>query len=577
MKLYLKTLTPLHIGTGIELDPIDYVVTGNHYYRIPQKIALKFIQQHELLNNYTKWIEEVTDKISNLELERKKQKGNKDLNQQLSDLRKNFNLLEFAKKNKKETEFKEFLQNNKWITKTTINDKTPDKKIRVQIKDGTGKPYIPGTSIKGAIRTSLLYHWLVNNNGCINAIKEIIFKELKDKERGNLEEHKKNFADSIENNAFYCGIENNNKIDYRDEKFDLLKLLLISDGKIINSENPLNVIPTYLYLSDNTRQSQSPWVEAIAAGNIVEFSIDFNIDFLFNMKDKIENDSIIIDGKRQWIGLETKTKEIFNLDIRSLTKESIEEQKQKVLQNILHMASVFSRKQMEWNDKWKKEITPKKNKGGNLKEDFKKNKIDFSFSQNKMCLNLGFASGFTGTTEFLYLLDSDELKNAFKQVMEKFGIGDKKNRDEGKGAISYTANPDKFPKSKVMFEANNKIQPLGWVEILTEIPSNDGKTHRNQNKTVTSSEPFHSSQKEKFQPKPYTGKITQGATKIPAQVVKSGQPNRVKLLVEGQNLEMELHQCHFELPEGQYVYTTITDYDGAKKIIKRLRFDGLIK
>ncbi len=566
MKLHLKILTPLHIGTGMELEPIDYVITDNHYYRVPQKIALEFFQQYKLLNNFTKWIEKTTEEISKLEEKKKSEKGNRDLNQQLSHLRQKFNLLEFSNQNQKSKEFKQFINTHKGVIKIPLNGQVPDKKIREQIKDGTGKPYIPGTSIKGAMRTALMYHWMLIKNP-INEIKEIFNQDFSKNERP--EKLKVTFANRIENLTFYCGIEKENRVDNSDEKFDLLKLLIVSDGKVIHSENPFIIIRTYLYLRDNTRQKQSPWVEAIAAGNSIEFSIDFNIEFLFALKDKIQNDSITIDGQRQWIGIETKTKEIFNLDLHSLTRDNLQEQKQKVIQHILNVVSTFSQKQMDWNEKWKEKVKLKSQnvEHGLSTETFLKNKLDFSFSQNKKCINLGFASGFTGITEFIYLLGSDELKNAFKQIMEKFGLGDnpqaKKKRQNDikarKNVQNYIANPDKFPKSKTMYETKEKkIQPLGWLEILTEKPLTNEKRLPNQNTTSPSSESnHHSVQPIKFKPNFYPGKIQQ----IPAQVIKSGKPNIVKLLIEGidKDIELPLDGYHSELKVGQYILVKIDD------------------
>ena len=33
MRLYLKTITPLHIGNGEELNALDYIINNNNYYK----------------------------------------------------------------------------------------------------------------------------------------------------------------------------------------------------------------------------------------------------------------------------------------------------------------------------------------------------------------------------------------------------------------------------------------------------------------------------------------------------------------------------------------------------------------
>ncbi len=466
MKLYLKTLTPLHIGTGTELEPIDYVIVNKCFYRIPQTFCFHFLQEKALLEKYTQWTNETADKISNLENQIKKNRGIRDLNQQLSDLRKNFNLLQFCQLNRVEKEFIHAINKSESITKIPLEGGSPDKKIREQIKNGTNTPYIPGSSIKGAIRTALLYKWLCDKKA-VQDLKKIIEKDLQEKDI-----KKEHFANKIENLAFYCGIETKNSgIKYDDEKFDLLKLLSISDGKITSPGTPLTLVKTLLYLIDNTRQQQAPWVEAIAPNSIIEFTIDINLNFLFAVKNKIKDDAIFVEGRKQWIGIASKTKEIFGIDIFDLTPENLNQAEHHIINHILHAVNIFCDKQIARNEQWKKSIkseqTRRRNRNTQL---FNKNKVDFAFLNNKRCLNLGFASGFTGTTEFLFILDNPELKIPIKKVMEKFGIGDspsaQNNRKRNKTVKNYEANPDNFPKSRTMYEENGKIKPLGWLQIL---------------------------------------------------------------------------------------------------------------
>lgn len=44
MKLYLKTVTPVHIGNGEKLNDLDYFIDANIYYFISQNEFLKFLQ-----------------------------------------------------------------------------------------------------------------------------------------------------------------------------------------------------------------------------------------------------------------------------------------------------------------------------------------------------------------------------------------------------------------------------------------------------------------------------------------------------------------------------------------------------
>lgn len=563
MKFYLKLLTPLHIGTGNELQPIDYVIADKHYYHLPQKFVNAFMQENNLFPLYAKWLNDGAEKIS-------RAKSNKEQ----SNIRKELNLQKFCEGQKKKDQLIRALNNATDIIKIPINGQQPEKNIRQQITDGKNIPYIPGTSIKGAIRTALLYQWLVNKKP-VEKLKQIIEYDLKNKDEAKL------FACEVENLAFYCRIEkkmaDKTEEDYTDEKFDLLKLLSVSDGKIISAGNPLTLIKTNLYLQDNTRQPQSPWVEAIAPGCIVEFTIDFNIRFLYAIKDKIQNDAVVIDKVKQWIGITKKTKELFGIDISTLSESNLEENRNQAIRHILTAITLFSKKQKEKNENWKKEIAPKQQRsGGRPPELFDKNKVDFSFIPDKNALNLGFASGFTGTTEMIYFLDNPQLKDAFKKVMDKFGIGNKPGAaNSRKPGEKYYANPDKFPKSRIMYEVNGQIKPLGWVLIIEEAEYNKSKSKETVHEPVQQ----EASSQPDYVPKYFTGKLKNGATVEALCLGELQADPRMKifrLFIGGKGQEQEV-SCKYEsnIIIGKYCKVRITDIRNG--VVKSIQIESLIK
>ena len=48
MKLYLKTITPLHIGNGEELYSLDYVINNNEFFHVSQNLFLQFLKENDL-------------------------------------------------------------------------------------------------------------------------------------------------------------------------------------------------------------------------------------------------------------------------------------------------------------------------------------------------------------------------------------------------------------------------------------------------------------------------------------------------------------------------------------------------
>ena len=483
MKLYLKTITPVHIGNGKELYALDYILDKNIYYNISQNQFLEFLSLNNIsYNDYVTWISNTTKDIEKLKTEKKKNKGNKNINKQLSESRKKFNLLNFVKSDKirKEKEFIKYLNDNAHINKIPFQI-FPKNQIRGHIKTAFNQPYIPGSSIKGSIRTALLYNYL-SRYADKNRIYAIIENELQEAKQ-NPKEKIKRFTDKIEQFAFYCGIQTGNKqIKYDDEKFDILKFLFISDSNITSQVNNLGLVNTDLYLVSKikdrnsnsftfvaNKQPQAPSLEVIPTNQVIEFEIDFNIDFLLSIKSQIKNDAIIIKGKEQWLGIKQKVKNIFNLDIDTINKENKEELRKKTINFILECVFTFSDKQKKWDTTWTSNLLKyevEKDRKGLPK--FKKEHLQKGFNYNSnRSVHVGFGSGFTGITELLYLLGNEELKNIFKKVMETFGIGNKPGTKRKPGQ-RYKANPDNFPKSKRLISGTDIIEPIGWMQIISE-------------------------------------------------------------------------------------------------------------
>jgi len=57
MKLYLKTITPVHIGNGEELNALDYILYNNTFYKISQNQFLEFLCVNNVSYiDYANWI-----------------------------------------------------------------------------------------------------------------------------------------------------------------------------------------------------------------------------------------------------------------------------------------------------------------------------------------------------------------------------------------------------------------------------------------------------------------------------------------------------------------------------------------
>lgn len=148
--LNIKTLSPLFIGQdqGSELSPYtDYIQTGNDLIIIDQnKLINELSKDRDLIDKFT---EQVKAKVVNN--------------------RSEFDLKSFLESN--------FNQDIDYFEKErfTIKDDTKRNHIRRFI-NSSGRPFIPGSTIKGAIMTSIIYDWMINNDDGKKLTDDLILK-----------------------------------------------------------------------------------------------------------------------------------------------------------------------------------------------------------------------------------------------------------------------------------------------------------------------------------------------------------------------------------------------------------------
>jgi len=277
MQYKLKVLSPLHIGCGETYNGLSYIVENNRLYYIPPDRFIDYLG--ERVNNFVKWIDDNTQKIDNLENEKQRVRDNKEkrkeIERKLRSIRNNFNLKEFL--------------NNSIISKINLADislysvKLTDNffyaaDINASIKQ-MGQIYVPGSEIKGAIRTAIAYCTLMDDGEIYNQLKQQIESFFDDykflincvKNENNLNKRlseketdlsmvpgqfKKYFNDKLSRikDKILCNemariAENieakifNAKTDTNtaDAKYDLLKFLYIGDSKTRSPEDVLSV------------------------------------------------------------------------------------------------------------------------------------------------------------------------------------------------------------------------------------------------------------------------------------------------------------------------------------------------
>jgi CRISPR-associated protein Csm5 len=155
MKVKFKVITPIHIGSGESLNRFDYVLFEDGIGIINK---IKF---HKRINNNRKLFNKFLKVSENVD-----------------------KLIDFLEENVLDDEISEIIETNNDILNKL--NKNYSRGIDIFIKDNfLSTPIIPGSSIKGAIRTAILnyvmsYHQELSNINDANRLEKEVFGDIKE-------------------------------------------------------------------------------------------------------------------------------------------------------------------------------------------------------------------------------------------------------------------------------------------------------------------------------------------------------------------------------------------------------------
>ena len=278
-KMKLEVLTPLHIGGAdykSKLDKKEYVFDKDKgtLTLIDSEKFVGFLIKKNLFDEYIFYIQ-------------------KNLNLKKNEQDKNIKLIDFLKSKDIYKNIEEFRK--KAPIKLDMNiEKMND--IKLMLRDVQGKPYIPGTSIKGALINLLLVDYIIKNREKFSKEKRIILSECKktndDRSIRGLKNDIKKIVNQIEKSIIYS----DNKSLEKSKKFGIS----VSDSYSYSNTR------TNFYQDIDEKRTNKPGEdksrpmpvarEYIVANSIFDFDITLDIDLLEESKLKIKNIDDLIDS-----------------------------------------------------------------------------------------------------------------------------------------------------------------------------------------------------------------------------------------------------------------------------------------
>ncbi|MGB9774666.1 MAG: type III-A CRISPR-associated RAMP protein Csm5, partial [Bacteroidota bacterium] len=475
--LYVKTLSPVFIGSGAAMEPFEYLFDQNErmLYRLaPDTVFDYILEKHpEAADRVQTWIEKSSQAINN-----------ETDNQRESKLRSEFTIPNFVRRELKNAQLANELEQQvkngrlslyalpcetlKGIERkkrsrnqtARLEEKQKAKKsVAIALKTAQHELYIPGSSLKGAIRTALLFKVVRDAEG--EVLKELLkrVRELLDDERkaNNLDRWKKEFDDGLEQYIFYCGIKDGrNQVRWDDAKCDLMKLISITDSDAKPIADAGRIAAVDLYQSNGQVQPQTPAVEAIANDQIFQVRFTLDTQFLLKAKELLENNDPHF-GKTQWIGFQEKFDRLFGVRLADLTPNNVSEFEERVLKQILEASRLHSEAVRE-----RESHVATRQKIAALETFYQ----SLGAIAPASPLKLGYASGFPGTTIFLAMTLKPQLRPLMQCILETFGIG-KPQRSRADVRVEL----DRFPTSRryeTIINDTASTSPIGWIAISLE-------------------------------------------------------------------------------------------------------------
>lgn len=379
-KYQLETITPVHIGSGETLNHIDGYYTDGRWYHIDLDKVL--VHPNVDINALTS------------EMARRDFRWERHLQQ------RGMNPAELST----------------YSVPCQRNPETTD--IREAIKSIGNRPYIPGSTLKGALRTALLSHLIDVDDTLFDDKLEYLINLTKQQARGN--PRRETPGKNIEEDAFG-----------KDSNHDLLRALQVSDTEPLESDSLGIGLAWTVTLNNNNQLVQKidngteykNFVEQIQAGQRLTFTLKID-ELLFREREK---------NRLRFGDLQENTLRDFADVCHSETQAFMQDE-----QNFFDDYNFT-----EIVDLYDRLI-----------------RLNESLLEGTFLLQIGWGTGYhthTVTSSFTNAAEAPE--NIMFDLRERFRLGESHSQRE-----HYDER--EFPKTRhILYRGQNPVAPLGWVKI----------------------------------------------------------------------------------------------------------------
>jgi CRISPR-associated protein Csm5 len=311
--LRLETVTPVFVGSGEVLKPLSYVRDGDLLYVVREDRLFSSLSEEEH-ERYLNWIEPLLRRLADLDEHisqvRRDVQRRRSLQRQRREIESGLSLQRFLTEQLRVNPLR-FLEEKGCIAYGVRCRTQPGRDgFRLHLKDPSFRPYLPGTEIKGALRTSLLFTLVLEPENYAG-FQAQLEKFRRFSQGGASPKEKRSrlarLAPQLEAELLRGHLRGKPK---NDAKFDFLRLIHVSDSAPLAPDD-LCVELTQMW---GTRRYTKTWVETIATGKETHFQLSLG-------DAEILAKALGLERLRDWLALPSLLEAVYQRSQEILAEE----------------------------------------------------------------------------------------------------------------------------------------------------------------------------------------------------------------------------------------------------------------
>ncbi|GBC95306.1 hypothetical protein HRbin16_01093 [bacterium HR16] len=240
----LEVLTPVHVGSGDTVNALAYLREGDTLHVVDPDRWTGWLVQQGKAEQFVRWLEEVLQITDRQQRERR-------------------TLTHFVREQLRRTDLAAV---GRAVARYSLrmeecDEPHPLRGFKTHLRDARSRAYLPGSSLKGAIRTALVEELLLEDDRLEQTLLQPLQRVRPTGDRRALRGALKRVWEGMEQALLRGGQEKAN--------FDLLRFVLVSDGEPFPHEQ----VSLRKVRSEGTGRPTDTWIEAVRPGATTRFTL----------------------------------------------------------------------------------------------------------------------------------------------------------------------------------------------------------------------------------------------------------------------------------------------------------------